>query len=194
MLGTTQFTMPYHPALLNVWIPYTGPRYKDIHDLILKDGSVLPNYRPNANAWYKSCLPSGFKRVGEQPNRISDDDVAFIKLTSDEHLGEYDFSGSSRLEHNVYLFNGEIPTAKQFVVNEFRVIKSEEFDGYLALNNALTFRIEKSSGQYVCDTSDLPETEVPATLKTILDILNLNYRHEWPYNAAETSDAEQIEG
>ena len=173
------FIMPYHPALIGVWVPYTGARYKDIHDLILKDGRVLPNYRPNACAWHKSMLPDGVPHDDNHPHRVTDEDVLYIKLTSDEHLGEYDYTGTARIDHNCHLFSGCIPSAIMFRMNEFSVVKSVTFDGYVAIDNRRSLQIVKNDeGIYACENED---AEIPSTVKSIVDLLNMNARYKWPY-------------
>lgn len=62
---------------LQQWIDYPANhmnRLKLIHDLRLKDGTELLRYRPNANAWFKMF-------EGPGPERVSDEEVAFIRLS-----------------------------------------------------------------------------------------------------------------
>lgn len=64
-------------AYLNQWVNYpenNQNRLKMTHDLTLKDGTILERYRPNACAWFKM-----FKGPG--PERVEDNDVAFIRLS-----------------------------------------------------------------------------------------------------------------
>ena len=178
MFDDVVFTMPYHPELIDYWVPYTGARYKDIHDLILKDGSVLPNYRPNANAWHQSSFPENQARPEGHPGRVIDEDVMFIKLTADANLGMYDFQGAERVKHNVHLFSGMIPNTAMFKVNDYQVIKAITFEGFTAMNARESVSITKVDGVYQCED----RANQSATVKTILDILNMNNKFVWPYD------------
>lgn len=67
--------LPY----ITQWIDYQANnqnRLKMIHDLELKDGTILEQYRPNADSWYRQS-----KDTPPGPAIVKDNQVAKIRLS-----------------------------------------------------------------------------------------------------------------
>ncbi len=75
--------LPY----ITQWIDYEGNhknRLKMVHDIELKDGRVLTEYRPNGSGWYANV-----DRKGE-PTRVDDSQVKRIRLSLRQYPWEAD--------------------------------------------------------------------------------------------------------
>ena len=60
----------YNTFVTGVWIPYNGWRVKSLHDVKLRDGTIVTQLRPNGGAWYGSKFD------------IKDDDVIAIRTVN----------------------------------------------------------------------------------------------------------------
>jgi hypothetical protein len=171
--------MPYSPELQGVWIPYTGPRYKDVHHLLLKDGRVLPNYRPNGNSWYCDLLPDEMdSALYPRPGRIEDSEVSHIQLALDSHLSQaHHHQGKARIERHKRLFQGCIPKWVEFSYRGLRVVKSSTDDAFkVYTDRGMTTMARAGDAYHFFDDLELTDE-----LTTINDCLNLVFKHKWPF-------------
>lgn len=170
--------MPYSPELHGVWIPYTGPRYKDIHNLILNDGRALPNYRPNGNSWYRDLLPDEVSSADDvRPCRVEDKDVSYIQLSLDMHLSEHHHQGNSRIERQRKLFMGCIPKLVEFSYRGLRVVKSSTDDAFKVYTDLGMTTMVRAGDAY----HFFGDLELTDELTTINDTLNLVFKYKWPF-------------
>lgn len=170
--------MPYSPELHGVWIPYTGPRYKDVHHLLLKDGRALPNYRPNGNSWYCDPLPEDIAcLVGDRPGHIDDSEVSHIQLAMDVHLGKYTPTGKARTERQMRLFQGCIPKWVEFSYRGLRVVKSATDDAFKVYTGLGMTTMARAGDAY----HFFGDLELTDELTAIHDTLNLMFKYKWPF-------------
>ena len=101
----------YNTFITGVWIPYNGWRVKSLHDIKLHDGTILPQMRPNADAWSGSG------------GRFEDDQVVAIRVVPDEERGKYEYTGKSRIERDLRYFGHVIPV---WLEDEQRFIYPDE--------------------------------------------------------------------
>lgn len=101
----------YNTFVTGVWIPYNGWRVKSLHDVKLRDGTIVPQLRPNGGAWHGSKYD------------IKDDDVIAIRVVPDEERGKYEYTGKSRIERDIRYFGHSIPV---WLEDEQRFIYPDE--------------------------------------------------------------------
>ena len=101
----------YNTFVTGVWIPYNGWRVKSLHDVKLRDGTIVTQLRPNGGAWYGSKFD------------IKDDDVIAIRVVPDEERGKYEYTGKSRIERDIRYFGHSIPV---WLEDEQRFIYPDE--------------------------------------------------------------------
>ena len=101
----------YNTFVTGVWIPYNGWRVKSLHDVKLRDGTIVPQLRPNAGSWYGSKFD------------IKDDDVIAIRVVPDEERGRYEYTGDLRIERDIHYFGHSIPV---WLEDEKRFIYPDE--------------------------------------------------------------------
>lgn len=106
-LVTSSMNHRPEPEFQGIWYPYTGSRMKDCYDLRLKDGTELRGWYPNATAW-----SSRNKITQYDIGRVEDDDVAEIRLMTDDEIDEicyFGFTGPDRLDRNIRYFGDVLP-------------------------------------------------------------------------------------
>lgn len=101
----------YNTFVTGVWIPYNGWRVKSLHDVKLRDGTIVTQLRPNGGAWYGSKFD------------IKDDDVIAIRVVPDEERGKYEYTGDLRIERDIHYFGHSIPV---WLEDEQRFIYPDE--------------------------------------------------------------------
>jgi hypothetical protein len=101
----------YNTFVTGVWIPYNGWRVKSLHDVKLRDGTIVTQLRPNGGAWYGSKFD------------IKDEDVIAIRVVPDEERGKYEYTGKSRIERDIRYFGHSIPV---WLEDEQRFIYPDE--------------------------------------------------------------------
>ncbi|QDJ96670.1 hypothetical protein PS2_0163 [Aeromonas phage PS2] len=101
----------YNTFVTGVWIPYNGWRVKSLHDVKLRDGTIVTQLRPNGAAWYGSKFD------------IKDDDVIAIRVVPDEERGKYEYTGDFRIERDIHYFGHVIPV---WLEDEQRFIYPDE--------------------------------------------------------------------
>ena len=101
----------YNTFVTGVWIPYNGWRVKSLHDVKLRDGTIVTQLRPNGGAWYGSKFD------------IKDDDVIAIRVVPDEERGRYEYTGDLRIERDIHYFGHSIPV---WLEDEQRFIYPDE--------------------------------------------------------------------
>lgn len=95
------FKLNHMPQQIGCWFAYTGFRYKDYYDVETHNGSIFKGMYANGQSFY-SMDGSG--------QTVSDSDVAYIRLVTDEDLGEMDYKGDERITHNLEMFGDVIAT------------------------------------------------------------------------------------
>lgn len=101
----------YNTFVTGVWIPYNGWRVKSLHDVKLRDGTIVPQLRPNGGAWHGSKFD------------VEDDDVIAIRVVPDSERGNYEYTGKSRIERDLRYFGHVIPV---WLEDEQRFIYPDE--------------------------------------------------------------------
>lgn len=107
-----------------VWKAYFGYRFKEPHDLMLSDGTILKSFYPNGNNW-SPCLADNDSPVKECNGitSVKDDQVVAFRLVTDEEVKErtlWHFTGKERIKRANSLY----PQKPQwFVFDESELIK-----------------------------------------------------------------------